>query len=432
MILKLKMKDQSRKNIEIIKSHFFDASDKITAGYIIGLAVERTKDISDSEWKNAMNRVLYENGSSGSSTSVSLRQEIFEEITQIKEKLQKLCGKSLYMSQVVDIILFIIANKLGSDSLSLNSLTVMEWNIHARTGFANYVIPVNLIVNQVFKAEPHIFVFTEFVRSAGWIDLKTILEEKYHVFDSPYSLGQNGICIGIRKECGIEYLAAKTKTSVFGNDLNSPDFYEIKVKINSKVISVVGTRIGIDFYKANSENRKERISEQKQRFKQYIHLINYISQLENVIVLGDFNNSRILSDEMELKDEKINKTYSGKDSIEYNFQKIRAHVINKTDKRFSLYTPDGNKPSIGAFWDFKSKKAKSPVSNSEQKHKYDHLITNFLPEKLEYKWDFIKMYDDIKYFNANGKIKRGYPDHAILLAIIKIKKEPESLLDEEK
>ena len=61
------------------------------------------------------------------------------------------------------------------------------------------------------------------MQSAGWIDLKTILEEKYHVFDSPYLLGQNGICIGIRKECGIEYLASESKTSVFGNHLNSPN-----------------------------------------------------------------------------------------------------------------------------------------------------------------------------------------------------------------
>ncbi len=421
MILKLKMKDDSRKNIEIIKSHFFDDSDKITAGYIIGLAVERTNEITDSEWYDAINSVLYENGTSGKSTSVSLRQEIFERITKIKEKLQNLCGKSLYMSQVIDIILIIIANKLSSNLLSLNSLTVMEWNINAGTGFANYVIPVNLIVNQVFEKEPHIFVFTEFVQSAGWIDLKAILEEKYHVFDSPYLLGQNGICIGIRKECGIEYLASESKTSVFGNHLNSPNFYEIKVKINSKVISVVGTRIRIDYHKAHSKNNKERISEQKQRFEQYIHLVNYISQLENVIVLGDFNNSRILSDEMALNDDIINKIYLGKDSIAYNFQKIRAFVIKKTNEKFSLYTPDGNNPSIGAFWDSITGKATPPILKPEAKHKYDHLLTNFLPEKLEYNWDFLKLYDDIKYFTATGKIERGYPDHAMLLAMIKIK-----------
>mgnify|MGYP000004794221 FL=1 len=419
MILKLKMKDGSRRNIEIIKSHFFDDSDKITAGYIIGLAVEKTSKITDGEWLDAINSVLYENGVSGKSTSVSLRQEIFERITKIKDKLQNLCGKSLYMSQVIDIILIVIANKLSSNLLNLNSLTVMEWNINAGTGFANYVIPVNLIVNQVFEKEPHIFVFTEFVQSAGWIDLKTILEEKYHVFDSPYLLGQNGICIGIRKECGIEYLASESKTSVFGNHLNSPNFYEIKVKINSKVISVVGTRIRIDSRKACSKNDKERISEQKQRFEQYVHLINYISQLENVIVLGDFNNSRILSDEMEINDDSINKIYLGKDSIEFNFQKMRAFVKEKTKEKFSLYTPGGNNSSIGAFWDSVTGKAASPILKPEGKHKYDHLLTNFIPEKLEYNWDFLKSYGNIKYFTAAGKINRGYPDHAMLLAVIK-------------
>lgn len=422
MILKLKMKDDSKKNIEIIKSHFFDDSDKITAGYIIGLAVERTNEISDREWYDAINSVLYENGISGKSTSVSLRQEIFERITKIKDKLQNLCGKSLYMSQVIDIILFIIANKLSLNLLSINSLNVMEWNINARTGPNNYVIPVNLIVNQVFEKDPHIFVFTEFVQSAGWIDLKTILEEKYHVFDSPYLPGQNGICIGIRKECGIEYLESKSKTSAFEKHLNSPDFYEIKVKINSKVISVIGTRIRIDSCKAKSKKNNESISEQNQRFEQYKYLIEYISRLENdVIVLGDFNNSRILSDEMALNDDIINKIYLGKDSIAYNFQKIRAYVIKETNKKFSLYTPNGNDSSMGASWG--EQKATPPIQDS--KKKYDHLLTNFRPEKLEYDWDFLKFYDNIKYFTETRKgeynIKRGYPDHAMLLATIKIK-----------
>ena len=129
------MKDGSRRNIEIIKSHFFDDSDKITAGYIIGLAVEKTSEITDGEWLDAINSVLYENGVSGKSTSVSLRQEIFERITKIKDKLQNLCGKSLYMSQVIDIILIVIANKLSSNLLNLNGSLTLAHSQNSQMSF---------------------------------------------------------------------------------------------------------------------------------------------------------------------------------------------------------------------------------------------------------------------------------------------------------
>lgn len=421
MILKLKMKDDSKKNIEIIKSHFFDPSDKITAGYIIGLAVERTTDISDEEWENAMKKIFNEKVSSkAKSTSVSLRQEIFDRITNIKERLQDLHGKTLYMSQVIDVILFIIANKLNSELMELNSLNVLEWNINARTGSANYIIPVNLILNEVFEKNPHIFVLTEFVKSVGWIDLKTMLEEKYNIYTSPYLTKQNGVCIGIRKECGIEYLGEVNKTSIFDIHLNLPDFYEIKVKINSQIISVIGARIRIDYYKANSKDFKLKTLEQKQRFEQYSNLVEYLAQLENVILLGDFNNSRILSDEKELTTEVINHIYSGKVSIDYNFQKIRAFIAKRTDKRMLLYTPDGDNSSIGAFWDGIAGEAKVPILSKNAKHKYDHLITNYLPDKLTYTWNFLKHYN-MEHFSTDGKIIAGYPDHAVLLASIDLR-----------
>lgn len=427
MILKLKLKENSRKNISVIKSHFFNSEDKITAGYVIGIAVEQTANLSDNEWKVALDNLLSKKETSKSqstSTSISLRAAIYNRLAQIKEILETLCGngKSLHMSDVIDLVLVVAADKLSSsiksDSVPIKSdlepLVAMEWNINARSGSADYIVPVHLISNEIFEKNPHLFVLTEFVKSVGWSDLKSILEEKYYVYESPYSPGQNGICIGIRRDCGIEYLETRTQTSVFDTNLNSPNFYEVRVKINSNIISIIGTRIQIDYYKAKSPKREDRISEQKQRFEQYVHLINYVSQLENVIVLGDFNNSRILGDEMELNEERIRTIYSGKDSIEYNFQAIRAFAKKKSDNKLSLYTPDGNLPSVGAFWDAQARKAKAPALNIAAKHKYDHLITNYFPEKLNYHWDFLKDYD-ASYFTAKGEIRAGIPDHAVLL-----------------
>ena len=98
---------------------------------------------------------------------------------------------------------------------------------------------------------------------------------------------------------------------------------------------------------------------------------------------------------------------------------MEEKIKEKTKEKFSLYTPGGNNSSIGAFWDSVTGKATSPILKPEGKHKYDHLLTNFIPEKLEYNWDFLKSYGNIKYFTAAGKINRGYPDHAMLLAVIK-------------
>ena len=430
MILKLKLKENSRKNISVIKSHSFATEDKVTAGYVIGLAVEQTSDFSDNEWKAALDNLLSKKEASQStSTSLSLRADIYNRLAQIKENLEKLYGnrKSLNMSDIIDLVLVVAADKLSSSIKSdsvpiksdLDSLVAMEWNINARSGSADYIVPVHLISNEIFEKNPHLFVLTEFVKSVGWSDLKSILEEKFDIYESPYSPKSNGICIGIRRDCGIEYLETRTQTSVFDASLNSPNFYEIRVKINSQVASIIGVRIRIA-YKAKSPKREDRISEQKQRFEQYVHLINYVSQLKNVIVLGDFNNSRILGEETELNEERIKTIYSGKDSIEYNFQKIRAFAEKKNDNKLSLYTPDGNLSSIGAFWDAQARKAKAPALNAAARHKYDHLITttNYFPEKLEYHWDFLNGYD-ASNFTTKGEIRTGIPDHAVLLCHLK-------------
>ncbi len=418
MILKIRIKETSRKNIKIIKKHFFDDSDKVTAGYLIGLAVEKTKGFPEGDWKAVLKHTLHEGeAAEAKSTSVSLRQEIYERIGQTKEMLQAMCGRSLHMSQVIDTILSLAAGKLGQTVLKRESLLALEWNINARTGFPGYMIPVNLISNAILEKAPHIFVLTEFVKSVGWLDLKGILEEKYDLFDSPYRPCQNGVCIGIRKGCGIEFLENKMEGSLFCPGINSPDFYEVKVRVNSEDISVIGTRIQIDFCKADSKKQEIRLSEHKQRFEQYSRLVEYIQQRENVILLGDFNNSRILCDEMETNESTIEEIYSGKDSIEYNFQKIRSLIRQKTNQKFSLYTAQGDISSVGAFWDASEGRAVAPAPNSGARHKYDHLLTNYFPQKVQYHWDFLKWYR-AESFTPNGKIKAGYPDHAILLAEI--------------
>lgn len=293
----------------------------------------------------------------------------------------------------------------------------MEWNINARTGSPNYVIPVNLILNEIFEKNPHIFVLTEFVKSVGWLDLKSMLEEKYYMYDSPYFPHQNGICIRIKKGWGIEVVKPITHNQ--DSFFNLPDFYEVKVRVNSIELAVIGARIKIDCNRSNAKNKEIRHSEHKNRFEQFKRLVGYIESLTNVIILGDFNNSRILGDEMELNEEIIESIYQEKDSLEHNVQKMRSFLLRSTRKRVSLYYGEGLLSSVGAIWDNNDNIAKPPVENEKVVHKYDHLITNYVPKRIQYKWDFLKFYIS-EYFTKNGRIAIEYPDHAILIAEIDI------------
>lgn len=424
MILKVKLSESTKTNIGNIKTYYFDSKDKVTMGYIIGMAVEQTGDISDKEWKNGINYVLYKKEKSKTiSTSISLRKEVFEKINNISDKLQLLCGKTLYMSKVIDIIIYVILNRLNNKPTIYkptisDSLSIIEWNLNARTGFPNYVIPINLIANVLSSKTPDIFVFTEFVQTTGWLDLKLLLEKEYNIWVSPYVCGNNGICIGIRRNRGIEFWKTKNKDDVFNNCSNAPDFFEVKVKFLSDIISIIGTRIRIG-------NANGGIQEQKQRFEQYQNLVAYISQKENekIILVGDFNNSRILGHESETEIENINKIYHGKDSKEHNYQKMSNHLEKKGVEELLLHTPSGLLSSIGATWNSKKNGAVQPKENKNFINKYDHLITNFSSnniECLEYQWDFLKFYNS-DVFSTQNQIKPGFPDHAILFVRINLR-----------
>lgn len=418
MILKTRMTDHSRKNIAILKARHFSAADRITAGYIIGIAADETARLPEEEWKAAVNDMLHEKEASGarsSSTSVSLRQSVYEQLCQAQERVRKLGGRDT-MSQVIDLILFMAARRIGADSTAMiDSLAVMEWNINARSARQpGYCIPVNLIANTILGKCPHIFVLTEFVQAGGWLDLKAILSETYDVYTSPYQPRQNGICIGIRRDSGITYLGGQARDFPDG-----PDFYEARVRINGEDVSVIGARIRI----GSGSNP----AEYQQRFAQFSRLIEHIKPLESVIVLGDFNNARILGDEDETDRKKIDEAYRGKDSRTHNYQKMRAAVTAETGGKLLLSTAEGDAASVGARWVYAPKegryRALPPKQDKTQKHKYDHIITNsHWQVKAEYNWDFLDFYG-LEQFEKDNKIKAAYPDHAFLLAGITLSRQ---------
>ena len=421
MIFKLRLQDHAQKDMEAIKARHFSPEDKITAGYLVGVAVEHLPTLDDPRWDSAVEEITRrERRSTSKSTSLSLRQGIYDQLLLTQSNLQKKYHKPFSLPQVIHMVLALAAGQAPQKNPpAFRTLSVLEWNINGRSGTCGYVIPVTLIANELLTIKPHFFVLTEFVPSAGWSDLKSLLEQDYQLFLSPYRPHRNGVCIGIRRERDIQVLSAGDLLGQEeGDDL--PDYYEVSLQIGSLNLSLAGTRIIIDCKKARDKAQAVRRQEQAQRFAQFRHLARRLSTLDHVIALGDFNNSRILGDAQELDPAAIDRIYRDKDSLEHNFQKMRHYLDQMSNGRLSLCTPEGDLSSVGAHWESKTGNGKPPAKDPDRRHKYDHLITNLVPERVEYHWDFLNYYGRDQFSSQHGGVSEGFPDHAILLAALSL------------
>lgn len=99
---------------------------------------------------------------------------------------------------------------------------------------------------------------------------------------------------------------------------------------------------------------------------------------------------------------------------------MRAFLLKMTTGKFLLYTPDGDKSSVGAFWDNTKQEASPPLQDKSYKMKYDHILNNFCLQNAEYDWNFLKCYNSEQFRSDGKEIVAGVPDHAILRAEIKI------------
>ena len=99
MILKIRLTDQSRESIARIKSiRFPDSGSRIRPGYIVGLAVEETAALAEDTWRTAItNMYPKERGEANStSTSLSLRRPVYEQLCRAREKIGRVRGKESF------------------------------------------------------------------------------------------------------------------------------------------------------------------------------------------------------------------------------------------------------------------------------------------------------------------------------------------------
>lgn len=418
MILKVRLTDQSKESIARIKSiRFPDSGGGIRPGYIVGLAVEETTALTEDTWRTAIAN-MYQRAraeTASTSTSLSLRQPVYEQLCKAREIVGKVMGKDVPMSAVIELLLSIAANEMECMD-AVHTLRVMEWNINGRSGYTPFTIPVTLIANEVLKGLPHIFVLTEFIPAAGWSELKTLLANNFEIYVSPYQVGKNGICIGLRKNCGITFLSEEGHSFPEG-----PDFHRIRVRVNGVTISIVGTRVRVDSEKADEREFQSRANQ----FRTLADYLMSFPESEHIIALGDFNHARIRGTGNETTQEEIEVVYTdekGEKLLQtiYGYQKMKAELLERTKntgRSLTVITPEGGLSSVGVR--FQGEKANKP---QYQYHKYDHVITSLEGVAEPYDWTFLEHYSQEQFiqWQKSWRIKAGYPDHAILWAALQL------------
>lgn len=305
-----------------------------------------------------------------------------------------------------------------------NKLKLMEWSLNLSSSrdkkVSDFVIPT--IINGLDEErKPDVVFLMESVKeNSKWQEQVKELKKYYNIFES-YNFKGNSIMIAVRNNIAVDGVVGKIPGVAFNN---SPNFLHVIIKIHGVKYNLIGVRIKIGTRKSKNDLKADTLRKNEQdykdRKKQFDIFNNYLSDIENAIVMGDFNNPRILGDEEADYNTNVediywgNAEWDGKKEIKlsrfYNYQMIRSCL----DEGFKLITPKGEQGSIG--------RINKKVLKSYEDSKLDHLIVSrdirILESKLVYEWKPIK--DNLgKYkFNERGEVEKGYPDHAILYAEI--------------
>lgn len=285
----------------------------------------------------------------------------------------------------------------------MSKLKIMEWNINGRSGYScAYAIPP-FIADEIMKQSADIVILTEFVLTAGWHHIKSALEKEFFLFTSAYITGQNGILIAIKKNIdGLNVKTAKISTNINSGQIEKPNFLQVTVNYKNNLMTIIGTRIRMkELSKIDYQNRKKQIDA----------LIEHVVAIKNhVIIIGDFNNSKICGDENKrYKDVKENYHYTFDGSVSVLYDTYNYHILKDTfeDNGFSISTPDNIK------WSW--------VDRNKYKYRQDHIFSKGVEiSEIEYGWGFVNKDNGYGYLKQEDYKSHmiSQPDHAILTADI--------------
>jgi|BioPla2DNA2_1021312.scaffolds.fasta_scaffold83292_2 hypothetical protein len=283
----------------------------------------------------------------------------------------------------------------------LKSLKIMEWNLNFKSD--KEVNVAGFIKNKVENED--IIIFTEIVKSDSVLRLMRELND-FNFYES-YNTEGNQIIIAIRRNIKVTRVITKIpKISTH----SAPNFLHIEVLINGVKYQILGIRIRID--DGSEEDYKD-------RRKQFEYFSNYISDLDNVIILGDFNNSYIRGD-LKASYSKTKKLYEKNSKGQllttrfFNYHMMKDII----GEDINIFTPS-NKKSWGL------KKINDSFDYGYIQN--DHLMVSkgIFIEEYDYDWDFVcENKEKYQAMNADKTgsidVEKGYPDHAVLWAEIKL------------
>lgn len=288
----------------------------------------------------------------------------------------------------------------------MNKLRIMEWNINGRSGYScAYAIPP-FIADIIVKQKVDIVVLNEFVLTAGWSYLKNVMEKEFILYTSTYVTGQNGIFIAVKKNIdGLDSNATKICSDIDSDQPEKPNFLQVTVNYKSNLLTIIGTRIRIsDSSKVDYQERKVQIDS----------LVDHSADIKNnVIIIGDFNNSKICGDENKsYNDVKESYHYTSRGELSVLYDTYNYHIIKDTFEHhgFSVFTPNKGK------WSW--------VDSYKNKYKQDHIISRGVRvSEKEYSWFYVNKDNGYGYLKQEDYKSNlvGYPDHAILTADIELK-----------
>lgn len=137
----------------------------------------------------------------------------------------------------------------------MDKFTIVQWNIRGAAAIPwkkGYKIEP-WIVNEILKDLPMCIVLNEFVVSKGWDYLQSELEKNEYTWFITAFTGGNGILIAIKKDIGLNFegVCNYKPEYILNNEIllkpdvpaDVPDFYEIRLKYEEKLHSIIGVRI---------------------------------------------------------------------------------------------------------------------------------------------------------------------------------------------
>lgn len=305
----------------------------------------------------------------------------------------------------------------------MDKLKLLEWSLNMSSD--KDAKPYKDFFVEIYKINPDVVFLMETVKNNENILMNSDLYTTIIESDNP--TGGNTVTIAIKTELlhtGRIKVISKYKKMNGSDFYSSPNFAQVDISINGFVYNLIAIRI-----RTNNSN----IEDFKDRRKQLNNFLNYVSAIENPIIMGDFNNS-FIHGYIKTSANSIINDVKYKDKIQvksnYFYQKIAEDFENIA---LTVYTPV-NGYSYGLCIDEKNKTIKKGY-NYENKTcdwgylKIDHLVINnsyLKVNQIKYQWDFLEQVKgDVQMIELdrkrNMRIKKGFPDHAILIADVELK-----------